>query len=138
MVEIRPGDHFGGGPLLRLGTAVDQEGFPMADWTGFGREGAEALQAGEKIAGDGLAGLGLDGEQRAAVFNDKVQQARLPKPVSELVSKAMSVDKMKRFQNMEEIRIALEKFARLTEVLVTTAWSSSNRSRGASVAKRTT
>jgi eukaryotic-like serine/threonine-protein kinase len=35
---------------------------------------------------------------------------RLPKPISELVSKAMSVDKMKRFQNMEEIRLALEKF----------------------------
>jgi len=36
---------------------------------------------------------------------------RLPKPVSELVAKAMSVDKMKRFQNMEEIRLALEKIA---------------------------
>jgi serine/threonine-protein kinase len=34
---------------------------------------------------------------------------QLPKPVSELVSKAMSVDKMKRYQNMEEMRIALEK-----------------------------
>jgi hypothetical protein len=33
----------------------------------------------------------------------------LPKPVSELVGKAMSVDKMKRYQNMEEMRIALEK-----------------------------
>jgi serine/threonine-protein kinase len=34
---------------------------------------------------------------------------QLPKPVSELVGKAMSVDKMKRYQNMEEMRIALEK-----------------------------
>jgi serine/threonine-protein kinase len=34
---------------------------------------------------------------------------QVPKPVSDLVSKAMSVDKMKRFQNMEEIRVALEK-----------------------------
>jgi eukaryotic-like serine/threonine-protein kinase len=34
---------------------------------------------------------------------------QLPKPISELVGKAMSVDKMKRFQNMEEFRIALEK-----------------------------
>ncbi len=34
---------------------------------------------------------------------------QLPKPISDLVSKAMSVDKMKRFQNMEEIRVALEK-----------------------------
>jgi len=33
----------------------------------------------------------------------------LPKPISDLVVKAMSVDKMKRFQNMEEMRIALEK-----------------------------
>jgi HEAT repeat protein/tRNA A-37 threonylcarbamoyl transferase component Bud32 len=33
---------------------------------------------------------------------------QLPKPISELVGKAMSVDKMKRFQNMEEMRIALE------------------------------
>ena len=38
---------------------------------------------------------------------------RLPKPLSELVSKAMSVDKLKRFQNMDEMRIALEK-VRLT------------------------
>jgi eukaryotic-like serine/threonine-protein kinase len=34
---------------------------------------------------------------------------QLPRPVSELVGKAMSVDKMKRYQNMEEMRIALEK-----------------------------
>jgi serine/threonine-protein kinase len=34
---------------------------------------------------------------------------QLPRSVSELVSKAMAVDKMKRFQNMEELRIALEK-----------------------------
>jgi serine/threonine-protein kinase len=34
---------------------------------------------------------------------------QLAKPISELVGKAMSVDKMKRFQNMEEFRIALEK-----------------------------
>jgi serine/threonine-protein kinase len=34
---------------------------------------------------------------------------QLPKSVSDLVSKAMAVDKMKRFQNMEEMRIALEK-----------------------------
>jgi HEAT repeat protein/tRNA A-37 threonylcarbamoyl transferase component Bud32 len=34
---------------------------------------------------------------------------QLPQPISELVGKAMSVDKMKRFQNMEEFRIALEK-----------------------------
>jgi HEAT repeat protein/tRNA A-37 threonylcarbamoyl transferase component Bud32 len=34
---------------------------------------------------------------------------QLPKPISDLVSKAMAVDKMKRFQNMEELRLALEK-----------------------------
>jgi serine/threonine-protein kinase len=34
---------------------------------------------------------------------------QLAKPISDLVGKAMSVDKMKRFQNMEEFRIALEK-----------------------------
>jgi serine/threonine protein kinase len=34
----------------------------------------------------------------------------LPKPLSELVSKAMSVDKAKRFQSMDELRHALEKF----------------------------
>jgi serine/threonine-protein kinase len=34
---------------------------------------------------------------------------QLARPISELVGKAMSVDKMKRFQNMEEFRIALEK-----------------------------
>jgi serine/threonine-protein kinase len=34
---------------------------------------------------------------------------QLPPPLSELVSKAMSVDKMKRFQSMEEMRLALEK-----------------------------
>ena len=33
----------------------------------------------------------------------------LPRPISELVSKAMSVDKLKRFQSMEEMRMALEK-----------------------------
>jgi HEAT repeat protein/tRNA A-37 threonylcarbamoyl transferase component Bud32 len=33
----------------------------------------------------------------------------LPRPLSDLVSKAMSVDKLKRHQNMEEIRAALEK-----------------------------
>jgi eukaryotic-like serine/threonine-protein kinase len=33
---------------------------------------------------------------------------KLPKSVSELISKAMAVDKLKRFQNMEEIRQALE------------------------------
>jgi eukaryotic-like serine/threonine-protein kinase len=33
---------------------------------------------------------------------------QLPKPISDLVGKAMSVDKMKRFQNMEEMRVALE------------------------------
>lgn len=33
----------------------------------------------------------------------------LPRPLSDLVSKAMSVDKLKRFQNMEEMRQALEK-----------------------------
>jgi serine/threonine-protein kinase len=32
----------------------------------------------------------------------------LPKPLSELVGKAMSVDKMKRYQSMEELRVALE------------------------------
>jgi eukaryotic-like serine/threonine-protein kinase len=36
---------------------------------------------------------------------------QLPRAISDLVSKAMSVDKMKRFQNMEEFRIALEKSA---------------------------
>jgi len=34
---------------------------------------------------------------------------QLPLPLSELVSKAMSVDKLKRFQSMEEMRMALEK-----------------------------
>jgi eukaryotic-like serine/threonine-protein kinase len=34
---------------------------------------------------------------------------QLPKPLSDLVTKAMSVDKMKRFQSMDELRIALEK-----------------------------
>jgi serine/threonine-protein kinase len=34
---------------------------------------------------------------------------QLPKPLAELVTKAMSVDKLKRYQNMEEIRVALEK-----------------------------
>ena len=33
----------------------------------------------------------------------------LPKPLSELVTKCMSVDKMKRFQSMDELREALEK-----------------------------
>jgi serine/threonine-protein kinase len=33
---------------------------------------------------------------------------QLPKDLSELISKAMAVDKLKRFQNMEEIRQALE------------------------------
>jgi serine/threonine-protein kinase len=33
---------------------------------------------------------------------------QLPKPLSDLISKAMAVDKLKRFQNMEEIRQALE------------------------------
>jgi eukaryotic-like serine/threonine-protein kinase len=33
----------------------------------------------------------------------------LPKPLSELVTKAMSVDKMKRYQSMDELRMALEK-----------------------------
>jgi serine/threonine-protein kinase len=33
----------------------------------------------------------------------------LPKPLADLVTKAMSVDKLKRFQNMEEMRVALEK-----------------------------
>jgi eukaryotic-like serine/threonine-protein kinase len=36
---------------------------------------------------------------------------QLPKAISDLVGKAMSVDKMKRFQNMEEFRISLEKIA---------------------------
>jgi serine/threonine-protein kinase len=35
---------------------------------------------------------------------------QLPKPLSDLVSKAMSVDKAKRFQSMDEIRLALEQF----------------------------
>jgi serine/threonine-protein kinase len=35
---------------------------------------------------------------------------QLSKPLSDMVSKAMSVDKLKRFQNMEEFRLALEKF----------------------------
>lgn len=33
----------------------------------------------------------------------------LPKAVSDVVSRAMAVDKLKRFQNMEEMRLALEK-----------------------------
>jgi eukaryotic-like serine/threonine-protein kinase len=35
---------------------------------------------------------------------------QLPKELSDLVSKAMSVDKMKRHQSMDEIRLALEQF----------------------------
>lgn len=35
--------------------------------------------------------------------------AQLPRPLSELVSKAMSVDKAKRYQSMDELREALEK-----------------------------
>jgi serine/threonine-protein kinase len=35
---------------------------------------------------------------------------QLPKELSDLVSKAMSVDKMKRHQSMDEIRLALEEF----------------------------
>ena len=34
---------------------------------------------------------------------------QLPRPLSDLVSKAMSVDKLKRHQSMEELRVALEK-----------------------------
>jgi serine/threonine-protein kinase len=34
---------------------------------------------------------------------------QLPRPLSELVGKAMAVDKTKRFQSMDELRIALEK-----------------------------
>jgi len=34
----------------------------------------------------------------------------LPKDLSDLISKAMAVDKNKRFQTMEELRVALEKF----------------------------
>jgi eukaryotic-like serine/threonine-protein kinase len=33
----------------------------------------------------------------------------LPKPLSDLVTKAMSVDKLKRYQSMDELRMALEK-----------------------------
>src|SRR5689334_19771242 len=35
---------------------------------------------------------------------------QLPKELSDLVVKAMSVDKLKRFQNMDELRAALEPF----------------------------
>ena len=34
---------------------------------------------------------------------------QLPKPLSDLVVKCMSVDKLKRFQSMDELRAALEK-----------------------------
>jgi eukaryotic-like serine/threonine-protein kinase len=34
----------------------------------------------------------------------------LPPPLSELVAKAMAVDKAKRFQTMDELRVALEHF----------------------------
>jgi serine/threonine-protein kinase len=34
----------------------------------------------------------------------------VPKELSDAVMKAMSVDKTKRFQSMDEIRLALEKF----------------------------
>jgi eukaryotic-like serine/threonine-protein kinase len=34
----------------------------------------------------------------------------LPPGLSDLVMKAMAVDKTKRFQTMEELRVALEKF----------------------------
>jgi hypothetical protein len=33
----------------------------------------------------------------------------LPKPLSDLVVKAMSVDKLKRYQSMDELRLAMEK-----------------------------
>ncbi len=36
--------------------------------------------------------------------------SQLPKPLSDLVVKAMAVDKTKRFQSMDELRVALEKF----------------------------
>ena len=35
---------------------------------------------------------------------------QLPQPLSDLVMKAMAVDKTKRFQSMDELRAALEKF----------------------------
>jgi eukaryotic-like serine/threonine-protein kinase len=34
---------------------------------------------------------------------------QLPKPLSELVTRAMAVDKLKRFQSMDELRVALER-----------------------------
>ncbi len=40
---------------------------------------------------------------------------QLPTPIADLVTKAMAVDKMKRFQNMEEIRLALEKVMPLAQ-----------------------
>jgi serine/threonine-protein kinase len=36
---------------------------------------------------------------------------KLPPGLSELIMKAMAVDKAKRFQSMEELRVALERFA---------------------------
>jgi len=37
--------------------------------------------------------------------------SQLPQALSDLVTKAMAVDKTKRFQSMDELRVALEKFA---------------------------
>jgi serine/threonine-protein kinase len=37
--------------------------------------------------------------------------SQLPQAVSDLVMKAMAVDKAKRYQSMDELRAALEKFA---------------------------
>jgi serine/threonine-protein kinase len=37
--------------------------------------------------------------------------SQLPQPLSDLIIKAMAVDKTKRFQSMDELRVALEKFA---------------------------
>ncbi|MBS0373357.1 MAG: HEAT repeat domain-containing protein [Proteobacteria bacterium] len=37
--------------------------------------------------------------------------SQLPQPLSDLVVRAMAVDKTKRFQSMDELRVALEKFA---------------------------
>ena len=36
---------------------------------------------------------------------------KLPPGLAELITKAMAVDKTKRFQSMDEMRIALERFA---------------------------
>ena len=59
------------------------------------------------------------GDHMAVMYQHVQGKARPPidvnkalsQPLSDLVMKAMAVDKAKRFQSMEELKTALEKFA---------------------------